>query len=811
MLTKKNRPALTLLISLVLAMTAGDRLAAAVPAAPTPIAPADGASVQVPFAISWSAVSDPDGVVAYNWQVSATSTFASIVTQDSTNGDTQGTVSGLPNGTYFWRVQAVNGAFVQGAWSQPRSVTVTGVGPGEPGTPTLAPTKAYSTFHPYETITFNWTAVPGAATYTLEAATDPSFPIVTRIHINNIPSNTMTFAIANPEGSYFARVYAVNANGIGGVPSNVIQFSVFFNNPIGPPPVLASPATGSTLTLPITLTWADVPNPQPSGYELQIARDSSFSSVEEDDPQLTDPSRTVLSLTSGTKFWRVRSAQGDNSPDTAAETAWSATRSFTIPAAPSKPVSVVIAKDPLYSGESTLFQLQLSTAVPSGGATIALSSSDQGALPVPATVTMPGNLAWMQFDMIEFGQKAGQVNADTPVTVTATINSASAAGHFTVKPPSLHSLIISPSTISGGAQPGGIVQLNGQAPSGGAVVTLSSDSPAVQPPATVTVDPGVESVSFAVPTRSVTANTTATVTASWNGVSTQTQVTLTPQQPPASITLDPTTTVGLGGSSFATVRIATANTTDETMQITSSNPSVASVNNSVQIPSGTTAGGFNIFTSPVATPTAVTISVTGGGVTKSATLTVTPDASSTATLQGLTVSPSSVTGGGTSQGTVTLSAAAPSGGAVVGLSSSNQPVAGVPATVTVPSGATGATFTVSTSAVSTSTSATISAAYGGVTRTATQTVTAAGQTGTATLTVTATGRSGTRITSSPTGINVSVGSTGSASFATGTSVRLSTSSGRSAVWSGACSSGGNKRSSCTFTFTGTSSVNASVQ
>jgi hypothetical protein len=266
--------------------------------------------------------------------------------QNSTNGATQDTVSGLPNGTYFWRVQAFfSSTFTQGTWSQPQSFTITGAGPGEPDTPTLAPTQAYSTFHPFESITFNWTAVPGAVSYVLQASTDPSFPIVTRIQFDNIPNTTMTFEIGNPEGVYSARVYAVDANRIAGVPSNVINFSVFFNNPIGPPPVLASPATGSTLTLPVTLTWADVPNPQPGGYEVQISRNSGFSSIEEDDVQLTSPTRTVLSLTSGTKFWRVRSAQGDSSPTTAAETAWSAARSFTIPSAPPTPVSVTLVSN----------------------------------------------------------------------------------------------------------------------------------------------------------------------------------------------------------------------------------------------------------------------------------------------------------------------------------------------------------------------------------------------------------------------------------------------------------------------------------
>jgi hypothetical protein len=37
------------------------------------------------------------------------------------------------------------------------------------------------------------------------------------------------------------------------------------------------------------------------------------------------------------------------------------------------------------------------------------------------------------------------------------------------------------------------------------------------------------------------------------------------------------------------------------------------------------------------------------------------------------------------------------------------------------------------------------------------------------------------------------------------------SNGRSAIWSGACSSGGSKRQTCTFTFNGAASVTANVQ
>jgi hypothetical protein len=691
--------------------------AAAAPPAPVPLAPANGAGLLEPFTLSWSAVSDPSGIVAYNWQVSPSSSFAPVVLQNSTMGPTQDTVSGLANGTYFWRVQAVNSALVQGAWSQPRSFAVTGVGPGAPGTPTLSPTKAYSTFHPREVMTFNWSAVPGAATYFLEAATDPNFPVLTRFQFDNIPNTTFSFSVGDGnEGNYWARVYAVDANGVFSAPSNLITFSVFFNNPLPPPPAPLSPVNGPTLTLPITLKWSDVPNPQPSGYEVQIATDSRFRNIEEFDPQLNDPTRTVLSLRPGTKFWRARSMQGDASPTTGAFTAWSSAGTFTVSSAPPTPVSVTAASNPLYSGEGTWIAIQLTAAVGAGGADIALASSNPGVVSLPASVPMPGNQGWTQFTV-----QTGQVTAPTPVTLSATLNGSSASVQINVLPPSLHSISFSPSTQSGGAQASATVMLNGQAPAGGAVVSLSSNSLAVSPPPTVTVPAGSFSTFFPVSTSSVTAPTTATVTASWNGGSAQSQLTLLPQPPPSALTLSPTSTVGQSGGSSATVSIASPQSTDTTFQVTSSDPAVASVPGSMIVPAGVTNGGFNIFTSAVSVQTAVTISVSGGGVTKSAILTVTP------------------------------SAAPP------------------PPPPPPPSSST------------------------------------------ATLTVTATGRTGERVGSSPAGISVAVGSTGSASFATGTAITLSISNGRDAIWSGACSSGGNKTKTCTLSLSAAASVTANVQ
>jgi uncharacterized repeat protein (TIGR03803 family) len=89
----------------------------------------------------------------------------------------------------------------------------------------------------------------------------------------------------------------------------------------------------------------------------------------------------------------------------------------------------------------------------------------------------------------------------------------------------------------------------------------------------------------------------------------------------------------------------------------------------------------------------------------------------------LTLAPSAVVGGQSSSGTVTLGGPAPPGGAIVGLSSSNASVASVPAAVTVPGGATSASFVVSTNPVKRTKTTTITASYSGSSVSTTLTVT----------------------------------------------------------------------------------------
>ena len=698
------RPALTLLSSFVflVVVTAGGRAAAQTPAAPTLLGPANSASVEVPLTISWSATLNPSAINGgYNWQVSRSSSFAPLVMADSTSpATTQDIVSGLTPGTYFWRVQAVNGSG-QSAWSQARSFTVLGAGPGAPGTPTLAPTRGYSTFHPWEAIHFDWTAVPDAVTYhRLEVSNHPDFPVgtvpqgTTTFWNDNIPTNSDGY-VHTMVGNWFARVFAVSADnpqeGVRSLPSNVIQFSVFYNNPIGPPPQLLSPVDNPTLTLPVPLTWAHVPNPQPSGYVLEVANDPGFTDIEWFFNQYTEPGTVMLSLTSGPKFWRVLSQHGLSSPTTNANTDWSATGRFTISSAPARPVSVTIQgnSDPFeYSGAERRVAVQLTAGAPPGGATVSLASSHPALAPLPATVTMPGTHAFTVLPI-----RFGQVTSPTLITLTATLNGVSASSQFTLRPPTLNDEILQPVVIAtGGSTMSGWLDLEGGGLAGpaGFAVSLSTDSPAATAPATVTIPAGVHGTGFQIQTRPVTSTTIVTVTATAGSVTTRWPIVLTAAPAPTSFIVRPMSTTS---GSQGVVTAAEGSGQDHLVQVTSSHPSLAAVPSSATVFAGSGVGYFDIVTAPVAEPTEVTISVSGGGVTLARPLTLYP---SLPPLTSLTVSPATVAGGSSATGTVTLGGPAPAVGVSVNLWSNQPHSASVPASVFIPPGETSGSFEVTT-------------------------------------------------------------------------------------------------------------------
>ncbi len=393
-------------------------------------------------------------------------------------------------------------------------------------------------------------------------------------------------------------------------------------------------------------------------------------------------------------------------------------------------------------GSPSTGTVTLSGPAPSGGAAVSLSSDNTAAATVPASVIVAAGASSATFTV-----STSAVTASTPVTISASYAGGTKTASLTVlpqAPPTLSSLTLNPASVTGGAQSStGTVTLSGPALTGGAAVSLSSSSTSTATvPASVTVAAGASSATFMVSTSAVTTSTPVTISASYAGVTKTASLTVVSQALPnlSSLTLSPTSVTGGVQSSTGTVTLSGPALTGGAQVMLSSNSGAASVPSSVTVTAGASSATFTVSTGTVTVSASVTISASYAGVTKTASLTVLPQA--LPTLSSLTLNPTSVTGGSPSTGTVTLSGPAPAGGATVSLSSSSTSTATVPASVTVAAGASSATFTVSTSAVTTSTPVTISASYTGTTKTASLTVAPPG-TPAGTYTLTITGTSGT--------------------------------------------------------------------
>jgi peptidoglycan/xylan/chitin deacetylase (PgdA/CDA1 family) len=284
--------------------------------------------------------------------------------------------------------------------------------------------------------------------------------------------------------------------------------------------------------------------------------------------------------------------------------------------------------------------------------------------------------------------------------------------------PGLSSVTVNPSSVVGGTVSTGTVTLTGPAPTGGAVVSLSSSNlSAAGVPGNVTVSSGSTNATFTITTTPVATSTAVNISAYYGGATRS--ATLTVNRPAlSSLSLSPSTVTG-GNPSTGTITLSgPAPAGGIVVSLSSSNGAAASVPATVTVSGGNASANFPISTNPVTSSTSVTISAVFGGATSSRTLTVNRTA-----LSSISRNPATVVGGNPSTGTVTLTGPAPAAGVVVSLSSSNTSVARVPASVTVPGGSNSANFTITTSAVTSTRNPTIRATYRSVTRSTTLTVT----------------------------------------------------------------------------------------
>ncbi len=698
------------------------------PPAPALVAPAGGASLVQPITLDWKAVSDPDGPIgSYTWQVGTTSSFTNVIASGFTNMDndasvptaTKDKVSGLPNGTYFWRVKAtqlVGGATgsIDSPWSAVRTFTVTGLGPAPTGVPVINTPANNVQFPTKMNFNIQWSPVQGAHYYLLEVDNEPTFSYPLTLTTNALNFGTKAQG-SSGQGvpTIYYRVRAVSADNVRGLPSATLTVRVTDSAPLPPAPALLSPAAGASVTLPFFLDWADTPNPQVPGYDLDVDTDPAFAGsfgvlflqgITRSDFMITPDL-----LPPGKYFWRIRALHGN------VVGPWSAGRAITVTAGPAAPPNVnlfAIIAEPGngYGGNSTQARVLLDNPAPAGGALVTLAS-DIPQAEVPArTITIPAGRTDATVDPITTGPVP-------PGGIIGVLRAAFGNGWQQSSLgvlPIFYGLELSHESIVGGNSLTGTVTLQSAAPAGGITVRLvSSDTNLVRPPATVFIPAGATDADFTIPTSPVSVPTRVTIdpgSESDSGVrSFQVSVVVTPAgSPPAPPSLSSLT--------LSQPTVLAGNTVTGTVKLTSPAPAGGAVVTlqgsmegdvitppSVTVPAGSLSATFTTKPAPeVNAAHWVFIGAhygTSGG-SQARILEVDP-APGPATLLAIGPANQDLIGGNSGRASVALVMPAPAAGATVTLTTDNPSIIHVPASVSIADGNSATSFTIGTSPVST--------------------------------------------------------------------------------------------------------------
>ena len=187
--------------------------------------------------------------------------------------------------------------------------------------------------------------------------------------------------------------------------------------------------------------------------------------------------------------------------------------------------SLTISPTSVVGGSRVVGTVTLTAPAPEDGYLVQLGSNATARLTLmPSHVIVPAGQRTASFEII-----TRRVNQSTTLTVRASAEGVSRQATLTILPEQaveLQSLTISPTSVLGGSSATGTITLSAPAPAGGIVVQLRSNSNRAQVPSTVTIPAGATSANFTIRTTAGGLVTTATITATYNGVSRSAQLTI---------------------------------------------------------------------------------------------------------------------------------------------------------------------------------------------------------------------------------------------------------------------------------------------
>jgi hypothetical protein len=239
------------------------------PDTPNLVGPDDAQTVSFLPVFSWDPVAGAD---KYNFVLAADDSFNSPVYQLNGTKNTRATpYNTVPNGTYYWRVQAVDADGNVSNWSDARSIEKLWA-----DSPTLtAPDDAATISFPDEPLVLKWDPVPGAAKYHVYISADPD-PSTSTLVTGSDPLETQATNAAPrlllPSNTYYWSVTPLDAKDNEGEPSEVRSFT--WEWPSATTPTVEDIAPETERYVP-KFTWDPIPGA--AKYEVEVNSAANFA------------------------------------------------------------------------------------------------------------------------------------------------------------------------------------------------------------------------------------------------------------------------------------------------------------------------------------------------------------------------------------------------------------------------------------------------------------------------------------------------------------------------------------------------------
>jgi hypothetical protein len=273
------------------------------PDAPNLVGPNDGDTVAFLPVFSWDPVAGTD---KYNFQLAADTGFNSLVYQLSGTKNTRATPDKtVPNGTYYWRVQAVDASGNTSPWSDARQIEKLWA-----ESPALTqPDDAATISFPDEPLVLRWDPVPGAAKYHIYVASDPD--LASLVTSDGDPYETQATnaapALLLSSNTYYWAVTPLDAQGNEGERSEVRSFVWEWPSTTTTDVVDVAPQTEFYVP---EFTWDPIPGA--AKYEVEINSVFDFPQgpskvcCDSSDWPITTTFTPKETLPNNTYYWRVR-------------------------------------------------------------------------------------------------------------------------------------------------------------------------------------------------------------------------------------------------------------------------------------------------------------------------------------------------------------------------------------------------------------------------------------------------------------------------------------------------------------------------